>query len=261
MLTRPKSLRKHHYVVIAAVAVAAIGALLFFCRGKNSDTPLTVPQLYQKELANLSADLSQLSAYLDEKREISEDLNQYTAGLTNLKNPCRQMNIYHDRYKNDGLSDRIKDTMSNSQQLCGDFLDLLDYSQAVYMALEPYMTISTKQWPYANSQDFDGHMVRIGNTLDTSLQSLKAVRNTVQDPGAGELIAQVELAKTKLTQIKVAKEKNDLSAADKLTDELIALLEQDKIDFMNARTYFWRNTVQLEALQKAVGSLSAKFDG
>lgn len=261
MLTRLKSLRKRHYVVIAAVAVAAIGAILFFYRGKNSDAPLTVPQLYQKELANLSADLSQLSSYLDEKREVSEDLSQYTAGLTNLKNPCRQMNIYHDRYSTSQLTDQVKDSMSSSRQLCDDFLGVLDYSQAVYTALGPYMTISTKQWPYASSQDFDGHMERIGSTLDASLQSLKAVRNTVQDPGADELIAQVELAKTKLTQIKAVKEKNDLSAADKLTDELIALLEQDKIDFMNARTYFWRNTVQLEALQKAVGFLSAKFDG
>lgn len=169
------------------------------------------------------------------------------------------MNIYHDRYKASQLTDQVKDAMSNSRQLCSDFLDVVEYSQAVYRALGPYMTISTKQWPYANSQDFDSHMDRLAATLDSSLQTLKAVRNNVEDPGGSELAAQVELAQSKLKQAQSAKKNGDLAAADKLTDELIALIEQDRIDFMNARTYFWRNTVQLEALQKTVESLTNSF--
>lgn len=246
--------------MIAAVTVTAACALLFFYKGKSTEAPLTVPQLYQKELANLTADLTQLSSYLDEKREISEDLNQYTAGLNNLKNPCRQMNIYHDRYKASQLTDQVKDAMSNSRQLCSDFLDVLEYSQAVYRALGPYMTISTKQWPYANSQDFDSHMDRVATTLDSSLQTLKAVRNNVEDPGGSELAAQIELAQSKLKQAQSAKKNGDLATADKLTDELIALIEQDRIDFMNARAYYWRSTVKLEALRRSVTNLENEFN-
>jgi hypothetical protein len=38
------------------------------------------------------------------------------------------------------------------------------------------------------------------------------------------------------------------------------LIEKDKTDFINARSYFWRNTVQIDALQKSVEALIKSFE-
>lgn len=259
MLTRLKKLRRRHFAIIAAVVIVAIGSVVFFYRGKTAEAPLTVPQLYQKELANLSSDLSQLSTYLDEKREISEDLNQYTTGLNNLKNSCRQMNIYHDRYKNYPLSDQVKDAVSNSRQLCTDFLQVLDYSQALFQVTGPYLTIYTQGRPPANSGEFNRYAASTAVTITSTLGGLKNIRNTVEDPAIHELTAQVVLAQGKLKQAQDAKTKNNTPAADQYMSEFVALVEQDRIDFINARAYFWRNTVGLDALQRSVQTISSSL--
>jgi hypothetical protein len=259
MLKRIASLGKHRYILVVAGVLIIICLVFIIDMNQKSAPPLTVPQLYQKELTSLSNDLTELSAYIDKEREINEDLNQYTSGLNNLKNPCRQMNIYHDRYQNQELTNQVKDAMSNGRQLCTDFLDVLDYSQAVFRAIGPYITINTEHWPYASSAEFTGHMQNIDKIISGTLDGLKNTKNTVQDPALAELISQVELADAKLKQVQKAYLDGDKASADIYTDELIALIEQDKTDFINARSYFWRNTVQIEALHKSVETLSKSF--
>lgn len=255
-----RRLKKRHYLIAAVLVVFAVIMLVFVFNRKEAAPPLTVQQLYQIELKNLSNDLTELDQYIDNKQDIGQDLNQYTSGLNNLKNPCRQMNIYHERYKNAPLTDPTKDAMSNTRQLCIDFLEVLDYSQAIFSVTGSYLTINTQNWPQASSDNFVPHINSLDKTITLALEGMKNVKNTVEDPAIHELMAQIEIAQAKLRQSQDAKAKNDIATADAYARDLKDLLTQDKIDFINARAYFWRNTVQLDALQNTVLVLEQKFN-
>ena len=243
--------------VIILVAAALLG---FVITKPGSEKPvLTVPQLYQQELGSLSDDLSKLGLYIDQSRPISDDLRQYAATINYLKNRCRQIIIYDETYKDSNQPNQIKDAMSNSRQLCIDLLGVLDYSEAVFLAIGPYLSINTEHWPYASSDDFAAHLQNTNQIISGAVDSLKTVKNSVEDPALQELIAQLEQAQNKLKEAQAAKTIEDLPTADKRTDELINLIKQDRTDFMNARTYFWRNTVKLVALQKATETLGDSF--
>jgi hypothetical protein len=260
MFKRIASLRNRRYVLAGVVILVIIGLVFIINRGGRPEVPLTIPQLYQKELTSLSSDLKELSAYINAKHEINEDIDQYISGVNNLKNPCRQINIYDKRYQNEALSNQIKDAMSNSRQLCTDFLGVLDYSQAVFQSTQAYLTINTQNWPYASSAEFTAHLTDVGKIISGTLDGLNSIKNTVNDPALAELKSQVELAESKLNQAQKAKADNNTAAADIYANELMELIEKDKTDFINARSYFWRNTVQIDALQKSVEALIKSFE-
>jgi hypothetical protein len=259
MFKRIASLRNRRYVLAGVVILLIIGLVFIINRGGKPAAPLTVPQLYQKELTSLSSDLTELSTYINTKHEINEDISQYISGVNNLKNPCRQINIYDKRYQNEALSNPIKDAMSNSRQLCTDFLGVLDYSQAVFQTTQAYLTINTQDWPSASSAESTAHLTAVGKIISGTLDGLNSIRNTVNDPALAELKSQVELADSKLNQAQKAKTDNSTAAADTYANELMGLIEKDKTDFINARSYFWRNTVQIDALQKSVVALIESF--
>jgi hypothetical protein len=259
MFKRIASIRKRRYVLAGVVILLIIGLVLIINRGGKPEVPLTVPQLYQKELTSLSNDLTELSTYINAKHEINGDISQYILGVNNLKNPCRQINIYDKRYQNMALSNQVKDAMSNSRQLCTDFLGVLDYSQAVFQTTQAYLTINIQDWPSARSAEFTAHLTTVGKIISVTLDGLSSIKNTVNDPALAELKSQVELADSKLNQAQKAKTDNSTAAADTYANELMGLIEKDKTDFINARSYFWRNTVQIDALQKSVVALIESF--
>ena len=184
---------------------------------------------------------------------------QYLPGLTNLKNPCRQMNIYYNRYKNDNLSTAVKDNMSNSKQLCDDFISVLNQSQNLFLNTQSYLTTSVDNWPKPADDNFLAHMTNVSNIIAASIKSLEQSPNHVSDPAVDELKQQLQIAQDKLNQAVEAKKSGNLELSAQYTQELIELIGQDKHDFLAARNYYWRNTVNIAALSSTVERLKNSF--
>lgn len=233
--------------------------MLFFSKNRIIRPP-TVAQLYYKELEALSIDLKDLDNFLNsDDLTLEEDLAQYLPGLNNLKNPCRQMNIYFNRYRNDNLTIQTKDNMSNSKQLCDDFLSVLDHSQTLFINTQNYLATPVNNWPEPTDDNFLSHMTYVSDVTAASIKSLEQSPNHVSDPALDELKQQLQLAQNKLNQAVEAKKAGDVESSARYTQELIELISQDKHDFIAARNYYWRNTVNIAALSSTVNRLKDSF--
>lgn len=247
--------------------IAALFVLLLVTSGflvwnnRKSDVsqiPLTPAQLFIKELNTIDTEVNQLEAYLRQPpSSIETDLDQYIDGMQNLQNPCQQIQLYVERYKQSDATNAFKDSVSQAGQLCNDYVLVLRYSGATYTALYPYMNADTQSLQTPEVEQ----LKRLKATIDKTKESFKSVNaKGVEDPARNEILVQIELAEKTAQSALSLVEAGDNVAAQNKVKELTTLVEQDKVDFINARSYFWRNTVRIKALQKSVRAQIGQFE-
>ncbi len=211
--------------------------------------PENATQPYAKNLSGLTSTLKKLDDNLivPEMNQIDTALETYNKQVAGLTQYCHQL-IKQKKPDNTNKGKVIGERVTG---ICQDLLPVLFYTGDLYKKLSDYLLISDSEWPPAESIDFARRLDDTTEIIIATRSDLEQLNNKdVQDPALEELIYQVKLAQDLAAKIKSANGNND--KISKQAEELQAVLSRDRSDFLAARTYFWKNTIGIAQLHKAL---------
>ena len=259
-----KHLKSKIYAKKPVVGIVFILAVLAVVLGVYSATSVPLEQRAKKRfhehLTHLSALIADLPAFLRESGPLQSDLEAYDSRMASIRGDCNQLQHEYGLYKDARLDQPLKELMAKVDKLCTDLLSVAQYSQDVYRGSRPYLLLDSSDWPAAGSEGFSQRLSATNDGVSISLSRLKQIKNTPQDPALDELITQGDLSAQLVEQIQLAVRSGQNDEARSLADKLIRQTNQDKTDFLNARLYFWNNTIRINDLQKALDSLKGQFE-
>lgn len=206
-----------------------------------------------------------LSAYLEKRQntpsgELNADITQYNSLITQAQQPCKRLQAEYEEVKTSVTETAMADAMSNVKSLCNDLGLVLTYAKDVSQAISDYILLNTASWPAAGSGKLSGYMDQILATVSRSKQALNDINSKgVEDPGKQELVTQLEDVGNRLVKVKNLEQSGDSTAADQQSAEAKTAIIQDRQDFRHAQEYFWRNTVETDALLRTIERLQGDF--
>jgi hypothetical protein len=225
-------------------------------------TPLEqVDQTYGAALSDLSNGANRLPPKIWPGKTLAADMADYDDLLYQMQGDCNGLKSDYATMRSWKLPAKTKSAMAQTDQLCADLLGVLKYSQDVYHAAHNYLFQDMSAWPDA-SQNFD-YLSRLNAThkaATTAKSSLQAVfTGATDDPALQELVATVDSTITLADKAQQALDAKDTAAANDIGQQLTKKLENDKTEFLNARSYFWTNTIQVGKLRHAITALESAF--
>ena len=225
----------------------------------KSRTDANTKKLYISQIGLLNTAVEGLPTVIKQNNSSQANLNAYFDQLDAVLRPCGQLKAAYDNRLTKVKSHDLKDKMGQVNQLCTDLTAVAKYSQNVYAACQDYLYFGI-EWPSVNDSAYLSDLQNIDSIITHTKSRLENVDNSkVQDPALSELTAQLDDADKLAGQIQDALSKQNSSQASLLSVRFIKQINQDKVDFLNARNYFWNNTVQYDALQKAIKRLQDNF--
>jgi hypothetical protein len=262
-MRRIKIKRRSLLFILPSLLLLIVGGV--FLRKAGPARPLTITEYYALQLRVLHDEVNELSSYLNERQNVSypdinADITKYNALITKAQQPCKRLQIEYEDVKTSVTETALADAMSNTKSLCDDLSSVLIYAKDISHAISDYLLLSTTNWPAAGNGKLSEYADQIMVTVTRSKQALNDINSRgVDDPGRQELIAQLEQVENRLTKVKSLEQSGDTATADQQSAETKAAIIQDRQDFRHAQEYFWRNTVQMEALIGAVERLQGDF--
>ncbi len=254
----PAKLDKRIWLMIALVVSLLLTTSVWIFRPSVS-TEVEAKKFYSQHLASLKDDINSLPDLMKSEEKVDDNLDKYHGVLSELIGTCSSLiGAKTDEILKKPLSQQIKDDISNTKKLCEDLMAVAKYSQGLYAALQPYLFMETESWPQPNTAEFTERLNETADVVQYARSRLIKLDNSrVQDPALPELASQIDLT-TKLIE-RIESVSKDNYEASKLTEELLKQIHQDKKDFLDARLYFWNNTIKIEALKRSVTQLEDKF--
>jgi ElaB/YqjD/DUF883 family membrane-anchored ribosome-binding protein len=217
-------------------------------------------KLYRKQMDDLSNGINALPSNIRQNNNVNQDLNRYFDELDSLLTPCGQMTGAYNARIPKVRNKRLKDTMDQTNKLCGDLKDVSKYSQNIYAASQNYLYYQTN-WPSVSDQNYPSALRDLDGIIKSTKDRLQHVDSkNVQDPGLSELTALLDNEDQMIMQIQNTLNQNKSDKASLLSDQFAKQFKRDQINFLNARIYYWNNTIEYNQLQKAVAKLKNTFD-
>lgn len=256
---------RHRKIIVISGAVAlclGVALLVWITGGVHKLTPLeTVNRTYSTQLSNLYEDTQRLPPTVWPGKTLASDLADYDEQLYEMQGYCNTLHHQYQQSKDWKLPTKTKDGMSQVEMLCGDLLGVLQYSQNIYHSLHSYLLLPTTPFPDA-SQHFDyvSQLNTVERTATSAKTQLHDVNSTAtQDPAQQELEATLDTTLQLTAKAQAAIEANDLATANDLARQLTQKLTADHRNFLTARSYFWKNTIQVDKLQRAIATQNVVF--
>lgn len=233
---------------VILIVLVILGTLYFLPR-----TEWDIKRYYFKQLNKLGSFVESVKFNSEKPNDTITDLEQYHKALTNSLDTCRQLDNRYSLVGSRKLSGNLRQSLDSTKKLCDDLVPLLSYSRELHSALKPYLIYDVNAWPPLESEQFSSHLAKTLGMTRSTLSRLKKVEYPkVDDPALSEIIQQIEAAEELADEAYTSLTKNETSVATTKTEQLRSELRQDKTDFLDARRYFWENTAQIDALQKAI---------
>ena len=241
--------------ILVSIGVSALLLLLFFYYFPR--TEFGVKRFYSKQLGRLSASVDGISGDIESSADPRSALNSYGKKLDDTLSVCKKIQSRYRLAGNKSFKRQVKDTADGAKKLCDDLVPILSYSKELYASLAIYILYDTSAWPSYDNETFGTHMAETQGMIRTTLPRLEKINYPqLDDPALGELITQVKSAEKLADEAYMTLTKNDTAKTVELAEKLRKDMHQDKSDFLNARLYFWNNTVQLDSLRQAISQLS-----
>lgn len=247
-------------VAVALILALAAGGYVFssslasFGPGTTENT--AAKELYKQDIGTLKEAVTSLSSLLESNQSyqridnIGQHTDEYEATLLSAKEPCERIVERYKTSSTENLTDTLADTASNSRSICNDTLLIVDYAKTVSVSIAPYMTF--------NETDISdqGTVKKLINASQQSIDKLQTIDNSgIEDPGRQEIVVQLES-----TRAAAAALLNNLEEKPSTNvSELIRRVQTDKQNFLNARSYFWNNTVMLNRLEAITKRVYSEF--
>ncbi len=244
--------RKNLIIILSTITLVAVFVLLLLMKSRDSPHN-NQRKYYYDHLGSLGKQVNSIKEIVEhESQEITErkkfpssdGINDYENALSQAQEVCRQLSDY----KNESpLPDNLADQISGINSLCSDLAGVLAYAHRLSIVTKGFVLyrINTDQNTVG---DINPDVVRDLNSLiDTTIPELQLLKSDpINDPAVPELIAYLET-------VQKAVNTSPNNAA------LFTALKAQQTNLVNARSYFWINTVQIASLQKAIDRLTNNF--
>jgi ElaB/YqjD/DUF883 family membrane-anchored ribosome-binding protein len=252
---------RHLRISVVTSVLLIMGAVVFtshlYAQATADQSTL---KLYRKQMDDLSNGINALPSNIRQNNNVNQDLNRYFDELDSLLTPCGQMTGAYNARIPKVRNKRLKDTMDQTNKLCGDLKDVSKYSQNIYAASQNYLYYQTN-WPSVSDQNYPSALRDLDGIIKSTKDRLQHVDSkNVQDPGLSELTALLDNEDQMIMQIQNTLNQNKSDKASLLSDQFAKQFKRDQINFLNARIYYWNNTIEYNQLQKAVAKLKNTFD-
>ncbi len=236
---------------VILIVLVILGTFYFLPR-----TEWGIKRYYFKQLNKLGSSVESIKFNSEKPNDTKTDLEQYHKTLTSSLDTCKQLDNRYSQVGDRKLGGNLRQSLEGTKKLCDDLVPLLSYSRELHSALKPYLIYDVNAWPPPESEQFSSHLAKTLGMTRSTLSRLKKVEYPkVDDPALSEITQQIEAAEALADEAYTSLSKNETSVATGKTEQLRSGLRQDKTDFLNARHYYWNDTAQIDALQKAITKL------
>jgi hypothetical protein len=239
--------RKNLPIAMGLVAVALL--LAFAVRS------LSAPKAFKQRLITLESEVNQIESLLEPSIDNKNSLLKYTVHMGKLAKSCEDINSQVDRQES--KTSRHKSAIAKSGKLCQDLLDVVNYSRALYESSREYILLDRSFLQSTGAANFTEDLRAAIEVLEQTKQTIKKIDYPqVNDPAQSELVSLVDRDLLMAKQLAVL---GDAEERTQLAAELLNRLNQDQANILNARIYYWNNTIGVNSLQKAIAQLISEF--
>lgn len=207
-----------------------------------------VREYYAKQLDELVLQviiIEELQEYHEAQSPGRANIRRYEDALSGATSACLRLDAKYQEVKNLPLSRPLQDEISNVRRLCQDLEGVLGYAFRLSVKTQPFVLFSPDSIN-ATSAEKVGELKGILHGTKNVFHELKS--DPINDPALPELIAYVETMQKSLGE-----------PSDHIRIQMDELKTQQN-NFMAARRYFWRNTVDIIALRSSVLKLRQQFN-
>jgi hypothetical protein len=230
-------------ISIVLLSAAALAGTFAVNSRQNPDKALQEYYLKQLDIIGREVELiADLQDHHEPKTLPPAQLEPYENALSAAIDTCRQVNIKNEETKNQPPSQAMQDQISRASILCEDLQAVTSYALRLSIRTRPFILLSTDG--ISTSAESIESLSAVMDGTTNALQDLKT--DSLEDPALPELIAYTETAR------------NALSSSTDLPT-LQSTLKTQQANFIAARRYFWKNTIDIAALQRSISELQEDF--
>ena len=259
------------YRIITGILILGLAAWLWWYleNQNNSETVDMSPKpaghhlWYTDQLGQLSEEVSQVSMMLAEEHLIVRDqLTGYERQLNQIQARCqsilKQIAVDIPQAANDARAD----SLTSAKQLCGDLIPVVDYSKQLYQSSHEYLMFNPSDSalkpgsPTAQARA-DELLVLINQSID-SLGGL--AYPSVNDPALKEIEELLKRNREVLKTYKISLENFHETEALLDYQSLLDTTTGAQDNILRARSYYWTNTININALSHTILRVKASFE-
>lgn len=246
------SVRQRDLVISAFLTAILLAAGLFVFSARASYEQ-SQAKFYSGQLKQLKTAVQEINALNSRHPQHSEDslpeqIGKYQTSLAAMLKNCRNLDARYKDIKEAPRAQSLRERIDNANKLCQDLKTVLEYAAGQSEATEAFMAF---QADMLSAPQADKKLAELQPVLDSAIKNLEGLKsNKVQDPGLTE-------------QIALLQEVRQLSANAPGNPEVAAGLAQKikthQNNLLNARAYFWTNTINIAALERSIDTLQNSF--
>lgn len=263
MRLSPHRLNRKWWLFIGILTAVVVSIIFIILPNKDERRTHTEPpnnqEVYKTNLNDLILGINQLEVLLNSRQEMALNIRSYNILIDEISGACQEMMNRYDNLQKESAKDSLKDAASEVKQLCNDLFAVLEHARLVALATDNYLLIDTVKWHGSSDPAVKSLLDSVQGIVNTSIQQLERVSVPgVSDPGIKEqitLLGQTEEIIKSINSIPVGTD----DEARRLKNSLHETIERHKSNLWDARNYYWRNTVQIKALEKKLRELESRF--
>ena len=252
---------KSHKILLAACLAMAVALILgsgFVIMAKIRSPG----RYYKNQLHELSQEVGKIGPSINMDRDdtlknLDNSLGDYDKLTGKIISLCRPLTSRDKEFASRTKDKKLLEVIMNSKLLCNDLTNVSAYSRHVYGGSRDFFKLNTNL-PPVDAPEYAARINEVSSIVQKTQENLRNIDNSkVGDPGLNELIGHLDDANKQIILIRASLEYTDFQAAQTQSEQLAKNLADDKKYFLDARSYFWNNTVRLEALEQAINKLSS----
>lgn len=238
---------KRRKIVFLLAASALLLASLVVILMTTRNTEQNAANYYIERLNLIKANLKTINSPPDDSSDTSSAkiVAEYSKVIDELTTQCQLMTL-RSKQPSQQKFVKIKNSVESAVKLCQDLTPIAQYQSSLYSRLEEFLVADFSKMTADAS----------AKTIASTQQYLKDIDNSVvNDPALPELQTQLQAISAE-AQVTQSANSENLSTQSTFYKHLITT----KTNLLNARYYFWNNTVQMALLQASVDKLITDFD-
>lgn len=252
--------RKHKILIIVCLVITGFLLAVGLVVKMRMNSP---GHYYKNQLQKITDTVAQINPTTnltnDTFSDIKKNLDRYDKLMANITSLCDPLIHQDSLYASKTRNKKMLEIIQNSKQLCLDLTTVAVYSQKVYRGSENFIELNPKL-PGITSPEYPSRLNELSEIIQKTNGNLKNIDNSrVNDPGLEELLTHISDADKQIILIRASLEYNDNTSAIQQSNTLAKLLQDDKIHFLSARSYFWNNTVGVGSLESSLKKLLSQI--
>lgn len=241
---------KRRDLIIAVLVASGLLTVGFVALLNRDSFEQSQAKYYSQQLDKLKTDVQSINSHTarkDTATSVPNQINQYQATILDMLAACQGMDGRYEKIKNNPKAKSILQPMGMAQTLCKDLRGVNDYALDHSKTTKDFIVFPADM----SNSPADSSLQKLQAILEstkTDLEKLKS--NPINDPA---LVEQITLLQ------ELQKQAGEAAGNSEKLSELAGKTKTRQSDFLNARGYFWKNTIGIDPLEKSITRLQAQF--